>query len=123
MLYLITKYYNNIYINNIIYYKKYPKDPTNYNYNYQTNNKKSIKLIIDNKNYNYFTNKKKMKYAFTCGCPWDLWTCELMARFNSLECLKYAHKNNCLWNKFTCIEAASNNNLKCLKYAHKNNCS
>lgn len=131
MPYLITNYYNiKILEYNRVYYENYTncgyyhhKKTNKFKFICNSNNKKLIKFLIENKLDNQFTNIKRLKYAHKHGCPWNIpLTCERIVEVNNLKCLKYAHKNNCLWNESTCEAAALNNSFKCLKYAHENNC-
>jgi hypothetical protein len=65
---------------------------------------------------------KFLKYAVQNGYKMDKnYTCQIVVKYNNLECLKYVLKNRCVCNNKSFLNAAYFGNLECLKYIHKNN--
>ena len=65
---------------------------------------------------------ERLMYAHEHGCPWDSWTCDIVAREGYLECLQYVHQQDCPWGPWTCEMAAEGGHLECLQYAHQQGC-
>lgn len=137
--YIITNYYNyleekfwgynrnneyvilNKFCNNIYYYAYQKKGMHIYDYN--INNKKLRKFIIQNKMANLFVkNIRYFKYAHKKKCIWSPLIFGKIIEYDNVKCLKYAYKHypSPVCNKRLAILAIHHRSFKCLKYLYLN---
>ena len=63
-----------------------------------------------------------LQWAREHRCPWDSGTCAIIAGVGNLDVLQWAHEQGCPWDWRTCATAAERGHIHVLKWAHEQGC-
>ena len=63
-----------------------------------------------------------MRWLRRNGCPWDAWTCAVLAEGAHLEALRWARENGCPWDARTIAAAEAGGHDDVLRWARDNGC-